>query len=176
MSETDQWNVVLFLDDEAYMQVESFRAFVKALLDVGCLVYLPNILCINISSHLISFRELASFQKSWTLNFDWINIFWTHSLSKAYPVIGVMEHLDKSLRVFERRLPTFFGGIHDIYYRELKGVFFFIWKLKYQLMSEPHKNIQRKRVNISQEAKQALLYNLKEEQVKSTFSYLWQIL
>ena len=124
MSETDQWNVVLFLDDEAYMQVESFRAFVKVLLDVGCLVYLPNILCINISSHLISFRELASFQKSWTLNFDWINIFWTHSLSKAYPVIGVMEHLDKSLRVFERRLPTFFGGIHDIYYRELKGVFF----------------------------------------------------
>ena len=55
-------------------------------------------------------------------------------------------------------------------------VFFFIWKLKYQLVSEPHKNIQRKRVNISQEAKQALLYNLKEEQVKSAFSYLWQIL
>ena len=58
------------------------------------------------------------------MNFDWINIFWTHSLSKAYPVIGVMEHVDKSLRVVERRLPTFFGGIHDIYYRELKGVFF----------------------------------------------------
>ena len=33
-------------------------------------------------------------------------------------------------------------------------------------MSEPHKNTQRKRVNISHEAKQALLYNLKEEQVK----------
>ena len=124
VSETHKWNVVLFLGYEAYMQVESFRAFVKVLLDVGCFVYLPNILCINISSHLSSFRELASFQKSWTLNFDWINIFWTHSLSKAYPVIGVMEHLDKSLRVFERRLPTFFGGIHDIYYRELKGVFF----------------------------------------------------
>ena len=69
------------------------------------------------------FSRIGIFPKE--LNFDWINIFWTHSLSKAYPVIGVMEHLDKSLRVFERRLPTFFGGIHDIYYRELKGVFSF---------------------------------------------------
>ena len=55
----------------------------------------------------------------------------------AYPVIGVMEHLDKSLRVFEKRLPTFFGGMYDLYYRKLKGVFFFIKKhLQFEISSD----------------------------------------
>ena len=108
------------------MQFKRFRAFVKVLLDEGCFSVSAKYL---VYKHQFLFNFLSRidiFPKE--LNLDWINlcchnIFWTYSLCEAYPVIGVMDHLDKSLRVFERRLPTFFGGIHDLYYRKLKGVF-----------------------------------------------------
>ena len=108
------------------MKAESFRAFAKVLLDVGCFSVFAKYLVYKYQFPIKFLSRIGIFSKE--LNYDWSNlcchnIFWTHSLSKAYPVIGVMEHLDKSLRVFEKRLPTFFGGMYDLYYRKLKGVF-----------------------------------------------------
>ena len=44
------------------------------------------------------------------------------NVEQAYPVVGVLEQLDASLRVLEARLPRFFRGVRDLYYGKLKGV------------------------------------------------------
>ena len=44
------------------------------------------------------------------------------NVEQAYPVVGVLEQLDASLRVLEARLPRFFRGVRDLYYGKLKGL------------------------------------------------------
>ena len=44
------------------------------------------------------------------------------NVEEAYPVVGVLEQLDATLTVLEARLPQFFRGAPDLYFRQLKGV------------------------------------------------------
>ena len=44
------------------------------------------------------------------------------NVEQAYPVVGVLEQLDASLRVLEARLPGFFHMARNLYYGKLKGV------------------------------------------------------
>ena len=88
-------------------------------------------------------------------------------VEQAYPVVGVLEHLDDTLAVLEARLPDFFHGARNLYYGKLKG-FYLHCKIRNDwILAEPHKNTQRKGGNISSEAKHVLLQHLEEEQVKT---------
>ena len=46
------------------------------------------------------------------------------NVEQVFPVVGVIEHLDSTLRLLERRLPRFFQGVRDLYYGKLKGEIF----------------------------------------------------
>ena len=43
------------------------------------------------------------------------------NVEAAYPVVGVIEQLDATLTVLEKRLPYFFQGARNLYYGKLKG-------------------------------------------------------
>ena len=45
------------------------------------------------------------------------------NVEAAYPVVGVIEQLDATLTVLEKRLPYFFQGARNLYYGKLKGFF-----------------------------------------------------
>ena len=37
------------------------------------------------------------------------------SVDRHYPVVGVLEELDRSLMVMQSLMPRFFGGIRDLF-------------------------------------------------------------
>lgn len=43
------------------------------------------------------------------------------NVEKYYPVVGVLEELNSTLAVLENKIPRFFKGIQEIYFKELLG-------------------------------------------------------
>lgn len=41
-----------------------------------------------------------------------------------YPVVGVLEELNSTLEVLESKLPYFFKGVLNLYYRDILGTIF----------------------------------------------------
>ncbi|XP_066996205.2 heparan sulfate 2-O-sulfotransferase pipe [Anabrus simplex] len=71
------------------------------------------------------------------------------NVDRYFPVVGVLEELNATLYVLERRLPYFFRGIQKIYFEEL---------------SEPHMNRNNKHLhNIPKEVRSRLEETLKTE-------------
>ena len=53
-----------------------------------------------------------------------LNDQWALEMAKAnvdryYPVVGVLEELNATLAVLEKKLPYFFKGVQDMYHRQL---------------------------------------------------------
>lgn len=46
------------------------------------------------------------------------------NVERYYPVVGVLEELNSTLTVLEKRLPYFFRGVKDIYFKQLLGKVF----------------------------------------------------
>lgn len=53
-----------------------------------------------------------------------MNDHWAFEMAKAnveryYPVVGILEELNVTLAVLEKKLPYFFKGIQDMYHKQL---------------------------------------------------------
>ena len=43
-----------------------------------------------------------------------------------YPVVGILEDLKTTLMVLEKKLPKYFSGVSELYYKDLKGKIFIL--------------------------------------------------
>lgn len=41
------------------------------------------------------------------------------NVNRYYPVVGVLEELNATLAVLEKKLPYFFKGVQDMYHKQL---------------------------------------------------------
>ena len=44
-----------------------------------------------------------------------------HNIESFYPVVGVLEDMNSTLAVLQRKLPRFFGNVTTLYKDRLKG-------------------------------------------------------
>ncbi|XP_054256845.1 uronyl 2-sulfotransferase-like [Macrosteles quadrilineatus] len=71
------------------------------------------------------------------------------NVERYFPVVGILEELNSTLVVLEKKLPYFFAGVQEIYFKQLL---------------EPHKNKNRQRPrHVSEEARKKLRSCLKLE-------------
>ena len=48
------------------------------------------------------------------------------NIEKWYPVIGVLDNINKTLAVMEKTVPEYFSGVSDIYYRQGNILYLFL--------------------------------------------------
>lgn len=88
------------------------------------------------------------------LNDKWALQKAKENVDAYFPVVGVLEELNKTLAVLEDRIPIFFKGVQHVYFKELLGglsgrLAVFIYFSSYVacwvcfLILEPHKNRNR---------------------------------
>lgn len=53
------------------------------------------------------------------LNNEWALQRAKNNVERYYPVVGVLEELNSTLRILESKLPYFFKGIQKVYFDEL---------------------------------------------------------
>lgn len=80
-----------------------------------------NIIQNNINIYSIIIKAVLSFR---VLNDRWALERANSNVERYYPVVGVLEELNSTLTVLEKRLPYFFRGVKDIYFKQLLGKVF----------------------------------------------------
>ncbi|KAF2348739.1 Sulfotransferase [Trinorchestia longiramus] len=88
------------------------------------------------------------------------------NLADHFSTVGVLEELNLTLAVLERKLPKFFTGVTELYYQQLGGMELYYqqlggMELYYQQLVAPHRNKNYQRPpSISASAEAALKANL----------------
>ena len=81
------------------------------------------------------------------LNEEWALQEAKRNIEKSYEVIGILEHMDITLRVLQNKLPKFFAGVSQLYFSK----------------KQIHKNKNNRKENVTNEIKQLLRDNLTSE-------------
>lgn len=55
------------------------------------------------------------------LNDDWALKSAKANVERYYPVVGILEEINATLEVFENKIPYFFKGVQNKYYRDILG-------------------------------------------------------
>jgi hypothetical protein len=82
-----------------------------------------------------------------SLNEEWALQEAKRNIEKSYQVIGILEHMDITLRVLQNKLPKFFTGVSQLYFNK----------------KEIHKNKNNSKENVTNKIKQLLRDNLTNE-------------